>query len=110
MAEALVESAKCDELAGLTLNIGSNLEISIKQITEMILEMIEASFSGIEHTENRPGDVLRLFADITAFQKLTIWKPRVSFEEGLQKTILWFKSRPEGIQALFNEEKGINWE
>lgn len=109
-AKALVESAKCDEMAGLTVNIGSNLEISIKQITEKILDMTEASSSGIKYTKNRPGDVLRLYADITAFKKLTNWRPRVSFEEGLQKTINWFKSRPEGAQSLLNEEKGINWE
>ena len=110
MAKALVEAAKCDETAGHTLNIGSNLEISVKQITEMIQEMIEAPSSEIEYRENRPGDVLRLFADVAAFRKLTNWKPRVSFEEGLQKTILWFKSRPEGAQSLLNEERGINWE
>jgi UDP-glucose 4-epimerase len=110
MAKAMIESAKSDEMGGLTLNIGSNFEISIKQITEKILEMIEAPSSGIEYIENRPGDVLRLFADATAFKKLTNWKPRFSFEEGLQKTISWFKSRPEGAQSLLNEEKGINWE
>lgn len=109
-ARALVESAKCDEISGLTLNIGSNLEISVNQIAENILEMIEASSSGIEYTKNRPGDVLRLYADVTAFNKLTNWKPLVSFEEGLQKTILWFKKRPEGAKSLLSEEKGINWE
>jgi nucleoside-diphosphate-sugar epimerase len=76
----------------------------------MVQEMIEAPSSEIEYRENRPGDVLRLFADVAAFKKLTNWKPRISFEEGLQKTILWFKSRPEGAQSLLNEEKGINWE
>ena len=110
IASALVESAKCDEMAGLTLNIGSNIEISIKQIAEKILEIIGAPLSGIEYIKNRPGDVLRLCADVTEFNKLTNWKPSTSFEKGLQKTIQWFKSRPEGIQALLNQEKGINWE
>lgn len=95
---------------GFTLNIDSNIEISIKQIAKIILEMIEAPSSRIEYTKNRPGDVFRLYADVTAFTRLTNWKPNVSFEEGLQKTIQWFKSRPEGIQSLLTEEKGINWE
>lgn len=110
IAKALVESAKCDEMIGLTLNIGSNFEISIKQIAERILEMIEAPSSGIKYTKNRPGDVLRLYADVNAFNKLTSWKPSVSFKKGLQKTIQWFKSRTQGIKSLLNEEKGINWE
>jgi UDP-glucose 4-epimerase len=110
VARALVESARFEEMIGLTLNVGSNFEISIKKIVEKILEMIEDSSSRIDYIKNRPGDVLRLCADVTAFNRLTDWKPRVSFEKGLQKTIQWFRSRPHGAKSLLNEEKGINWE
>jgi len=110
IARGLVEAAKCDDLTGLTFNIGSNSEISIKQIAEMILEMIGTHSSQIEYLKNRPGDVLRLYADSTAFKERANWNPKVSFEDGLLKTVQWFKSRPEGIRALLNQEKGVNWE
>lgn len=107
---ALIEAAKCDNMTGLTLNIGSNFEISIKQLAERILEMIEAPVSGIDYIKSRPGDVLRLYADVSAFFELTGWKSKVPFNEGLQKTIQWFRSMPQGIKSLLEEEKGINWE
>jgi len=110
IARGIIEAAKCENITGLTFNIGSNSEISIQQIAEKLLEMIGNSSSKIEYIKNRPGDVLRLYADSTAFREITNWNPKVSFEGGLLKTIKWFKSRPEGISALLNQEKGVNWE
>lgn len=109
VAQALVETAKKDSTTGLTLNVGSDFEISINEVARKILEIVRTSSSKIEHHKNRPGDVLRLYADSTAFRKITSWQPRISFEEGLLKTIEWFKSKPEGISTLLNQEKGINW-
>lgn len=110
IVRGLIEAAKYDDMTGLTFNLGSNLEISIKQIAEMVIEMIGTHSSQIKYLKNRPGDVLRLHADSTAFNKITNWTPKVSFEDGLLKTIQWFKSRPEGISALLSQEKGVNWE
>ncbi len=110
IVNALIESVECDEMTGLTLNIGSNFEISIKQIAKKILDLTESSSSSTNYVKSRPGDVFRLYADVNAFYNLTNWKPKVSFDKGLQKTIQWFKSVPQGIKSLLEKEKGINWE
>ena len=110
IARGIIEASKNEETTGHTFNIGSNGEVSINQIAGMILKMIGTHSSKIKYLKNRPGDVLRLHADSSAFNKITNWSPRVSIEDGLSKTIQWFKSRPEGISELFNQEKGVNWE
>ncbi len=109
IASGLIEAAKCDDAIGLTLNIGSSYEISIKKVAELILELTGSPSSGIEYLENRPGDVMRLYADSTVFNGITNWRPSISFAEGLLKTINWFKMVPEGISSLIKQEKGINW-
>lgn len=108
-ARGLVEAAKCDGLIGRTVNIGSHFEVSIREIAEIILKNV-SSLSTIEFQKNRPGDVMRLYADPNEFIKITNWKAKVSFDEGLQKTIEWFKSTPGGVAELYKQEKGINWE
>lgn len=107
-ARGLLEAARCDRLAGGTFNMGSDFEISIREVAETIVEKAGLSVN-VEYTVERPGDVLRLFADSASFVEATGWKPVVSFEEGLSRTIEWFRSRPEGIQSLISREKGINW-
>ena len=109
VARGMTEAAKQDGTIGLTLNIGSDSEISIKKIAEMILEITKKTPSKIEYTDGRPGDVLRLFASSKAFRKITGWQPGMPFKDGLLKTIQWFKSRPEGASILLSQEKGINW-
>jgi UDP-glucose 4-epimerase len=108
IARGIREAATQDEIIGLTLNIGSDSEISVKKIAEMILEITEKSTSKIKYLEKRPGDVLRLYACSTAFKKIAGWKPSVSFKEGLLKTIRWFESRPDA-SFLLSQEKGLNW-
>ena len=78
-------------------------------MAEKILELISNSSSKIEYLDNRPGDVMRLYADPALFNKMTNWKPKMLFDDGLLKTIQWFKSRTEGVSALLNQETGINW-
>lgn len=108
-ARGLVAAAKCDDLIGLTLNVGSNFEISIRQLAQKIVESVGNSASRIEYLGSRPGDVLRLYADSTVFSRITNWQPAVSFKSGLAKTIQWFKSRPEEASTLFRQEIGVNW-
>jgi UDP-glucose 4-epimerase len=109
MAKALLESAKCDDLIGGTFNIGSHFEISIKDLAEKIIAMCGTSSARIEYVQTRPGDVLRLFADATAFCGRTGWKPAMSLEDGLRRTIEWFQAESDKIPDMINQELGLNW-
>jgi len=109
-ARALVAAAESDAMIGQTLNIGSNFEISIKDLAYKIGEMVSSSEAEIAFTPHRPGDVLRLYADPRKFIDLCAWQPKVSFDEGLTKTIKFFRNHPLGIKSLMESESGRNWE
>jgi UDP-glucose 4-epimerase len=110
MAGAIVESAKYDEMIGGTYNIGSYFEITIQSLVKKILMICNLPSGRIEYLQRRPGDVLRLFADATAFGGITNWKPEITLENGLKRTIEWFKADPEKIAAMLRQELGVNWE
>jgi len=61
-------------------------------------------------TPQRPGDVLRLFADPRKFMELSGWEPQVTFAEGITKTIDFFRNHSLGIKSLMESESGRNWE
>ena len=46
-----------------------------------------------DYREPRPGDVRRHRADITLLEKLTGFKPRVSLNEGLARTVEFYRRR-----------------
>ncbi len=108
-AKGLIMAAECPDTVGRTLNIGSNFEISMKNLANHIIRLIPHTKSTIEFTANRPGDVQRLFADPQEFIDLTGWQPTTSFADGLLRTVDYFKNHPGGMEKLLASESGRNW-
>lgn len=108
-AEAILKIIEKDNAIGQTFNIGSDAEIPINDIAKTILKLTGREATKIKYLNARPGDVYRLYANSTSLRALTDWYPKISFEEGLIKTIEYFRSKPEGISALLDQEKDINW-
>jgi len=88
-----IELAKCDEAIGETVNIGSNYEISIKDTLELIKKIMHSDVKFISDEQRvRPekSEVQRLWCDNSKIERLTGFKPTLSIEDGLKKTIEWF--------------------
>jgi UDP-glucose 4-epimerase len=107
-ANALLTAAKSDSIVGKTLNIGNSFEISMLELAHMIIELTDTKSKIIMGSE-RPGDVIRLFADPAEFKKLTGWQAKTVFIEGLKKTIEWFRNHPLGIENLIKDDATYNW-
>ena len=77
---------------GETINIGSNFEISVGDILNLIKELMDSDVKFIiDEQRIRPekSEVFRLWCDNTKIEKLTDFKPQVDIREGLQRTINW---------------------
>jgi len=109
-ARALFFAAQSEKLIGGTFNIGSSFEISIKKVAEMIRDKISNYSVEIKYDNNRPGDVLRLFANSKLFNNLTNWEANISFNKGLINTVDWFRNAYGNSSDVFIEETGRNWD
>ncbi len=73
------------------VNIGNPHEMTIRQIAEKIIQMIGSS--SIIKEEPLPIDDPKVRQpDITLAREVLGWEPKVEVEEGLTKTIAWFRS------------------
>ena len=82
---------------GEVFNIGSNFEISIGDVANSILQILESKAELVsEDARVRPSnsEVNRLWADISKIQKVFGWNPNygleTGFRAGLVKTIEWY--------------------
>ena len=79
---------------GEIINIGTNKEISVLDLARLIAKIMAVKIS-IEGDDQRKrpvkSEVERLMADNSKAKKLLNWTARYDLEEGLQKTIAWFK-------------------
>lgn len=107
-ARGILLAGTSDKAVGQTINIGSNYEITVNELAEIIRAMV--GNAEIIHDEPRPGDVLRLYADSSKAGELLGFEPKVSMREGLQRLKAWYESLAQSPAELLESEKVRNWE
>jgi nucleoside-diphosphate-sugar epimerase len=85
-----MQSAK--PFRGLACNIAHGERTTIQEVKELLEEFTGRPLD-LEMRPDRIGDVDHTHADISLAKKHLGYKPLVSFEDGLKKTILWYESR-----------------
>ncbi len=93
-ANGFLEISKSDKTIGEEINIATQHEISIGQLADELIRQINPNAKIIcdeERIRPEKSEVNRLLGSNEKIQKLTNWKPRYTFEEGLKETIEWFK-------------------
>jgi NAD dependent epimerase/dehydratase len=86
--------AKADGSVGRDVNVGSGREASIGTIAELLISMIAPHARIVsDEARLRPGksEVERLLCDNTLVRELTGWAPQVTLEDGLARTVEWFR-------------------
>ena len=72
-------------------NLEGIRRISIKEVADTIQKLAPNNVK-IEYLPARPGDYQGKEASNDKIKRLLGWEPKVDFEEGMQKTIKWYKS------------------
>ncbi len=76
---------------GETYCIGGNAEETNIAIIKKLLVLLGKDKSAIEYVEDRPGHDRRYAINFTKIKNELGWQPTVTLEEGLTKTVEWFK-------------------
>jgi len=82
--------AGLEEVTGEVVNVGNNNETSILELANVIKKMTRSE-SEITFHPLPEDDPRRRCPDISKAKKLLGWKPEVALEDGLEKTIEWFR-------------------
>ena len=72
------------------VNLGNPVEMIVLDFARLIIKLTESS-SRIEFKPLPPDDPKIRQPDISKAKKILKWEPKVSLEEGLEKTIEWFR-------------------
>jgi nucleoside-diphosphate-sugar epimerase len=73
------------------INLGGDHPYQVTELVRLIEERLGRS-AEIEFEEAHPADVLATWADIHRAEKLLGWRPQVSLEEGLSRTVEWYEA------------------
>ena len=98
IAEGTILATK--EVGYEIINLGGGKNpISLKTVIETIEKYLNKK-AVIDYRPFHKADLKETWADITKAEKLLGWKPKVSFEEGIKKTVEWYLENREFLKDI----------
>ena len=92
---AIADRLDRDDVRGEAFNAGGERPYSVLEIVEAVSRL---SGTGVEPeirgSGNPDGEIDRQFVDATKLRRRCDWEPLVSLEEGLERTIAWYRDHP----------------
>jgi dTDP-glucose 4,6-dehydratase len=85
---------------GETYNVGSGLERSIEEIADLVLEHTGKPQSLKAIVPDRPGHDRRYLLDSSKLRHELGWQPEISFEDGLDSTVAWYRANRDWWEPL----------
>ncbi len=88
--QANLKAALVPNVAGEVFNVAGGKSITVLDVAEAIVKVLGKD-PGRRYTDRRQGDVRTTWASISQAQKLLDYRPSVEFEEGLRRTVEYFR-------------------
>jgi UDP-glucose 4-epimerase len=84
--------------SGETVNLGTGVPTSVNDIVDELRRITGVDIAAV-HLPPRPGEVQRIYLDATRARQVLGWEPRVTFAEGLRRTVEWSRASAEQPRA-----------
>jgi dTDP-glucose 4,6-dehydratase len=108
-AEAIeaVIAADIDTLAGEVVNVATGVDISVSQIADTVLDVLGKPSSLKAYVDERLGQVDRHIGSTDKAERLLGWRARTSFEEGLARTVEWYRENDGWWRGIQQGERSV---
>jgi nucleoside-diphosphate-sugar epimerase len=90
--EANLLAATAPDVSGGVFNIACGKRYTLLELLDVLANIIEVKVEKV-HTEPRPGDVRHSLASISQAEAQLGYQMSVDFEEGLLRTVAWYRHR-----------------
>jgi UDP-glucose 4-epimerase len=95
VVDAMIASAKTNDKGFLSIEIGSGVSTSIRDVAERLCQMINPSIRPLlGAVADRPCD-RSWSANLSLAQEKLSWQPRTKLDDGLRQTVDWYRSREQ---------------
>lgn len=95
-ANLLAAAAPAEKIAGRVFNVATGERHTLNETYRIIAEQLGWPHPP-QHGPVRAGDVRDSLADISAAREAFGYDPRVGFEEGLRRTVAWYRTDPQTL-------------
>jgi dTDP-glucose 4,6-dehydratase len=104
--EAII-AADVDSLAGQVVNVATGVDLSVVEVADAVLDVLGKPSSLKLHVDERPGQVDRHVGSTEKAARLLGWRARTSFEEGLGRTVEWYRENDGWWRGVLQRERSV---
>jgi dTDP-glucose 4,6-dehydratase len=97
-------AAPIDAVAGEVVNVATGVDISVGDIADAVLETLGKPRDLKRFLDERPGQVDRHIGSTEKAERLLGWRARTSFEEGLERTVTWYRDNEAWWRGILVRE------
>ena len=91
VTDAIMKLLSNKKLKGEIINIGTGKPIKIRNIIKKIKDIAKGGYPQYGKIKLRKDEILKLYPNIDKAKRKLRWKPTISFEQGLKKTINYYR-------------------
>jgi dTDP-glucose 4,6-dehydratase len=105
-AEAIERAidAPVERIAGEVINVATGVDIAVGEIADLVLQVLGKPQELRAHVPERPGQVDRHIGSTDKAEQLLGWRARTSFEDGLERTVAWYRENEAWWKAVLARE------
>jgi len=109
-ARAIILAGTRPAAVGATINLGSGVEVTVNELARTVAATTGRPDAAVVHDDPRPGDVLRLCADMSQARMLLDYSVSVTLADGLAKLLAWYRAQGTSPEELLRSEVVRNWD
>jgi dTDP-glucose 4,6-dehydratase len=104
--EAIIAAPR-ERVAGEVLNVATGVDISVTEIANRVLDALGKPRDLTMHVPERLGQVDRHIGSTEKMERLTGWRARTSFDDGLARTIDWYRENEDWWREVLARPSGV---
>lgn len=96
LIDAIALAAEVPGVGGTVFQIATGSETTVNELAELLVEVLArhgVRDAKLAHAAPLPGEIRRNYADTSRARQRLGWVPRVSLEDGLDRTVAWYLAR-----------------
>jgi dTDP-glucose 4,6-dehydratase len=101
--EAVID-ADLEAVAGEVINVATGEDVPVSRIADLVLDLLGKPASLKEFVDERPGQVHRHLGSTEKAERLLGWRARTSLEDGLERTVDWYRDNEAWWRAILTSD------
>ena len=108
-AEAIEAAVDADlgTVSGQVINVATGVDLTVSEIADLVLEAVGKPSSLKEHVDERLGQVQRHLGSTDKAAQLLGWRARTRFEDGLERTVAWYRDNEAWWRGVRTRSVGV---